>query len=76
MMSQSTKIKFACGQIGSGFLSTESIGPQAASTGKLAYDSLSQEKAPYETHNEIAEKKNQMNFIRLYDAHLFGELRL
>lgn len=53
----------------------ENIGPPAASTGKLAYDSLSQERAPCETHNEIAKEQDQMNFIRLYlNAHLFGEL--
>lgn len=43
MMAEDTNMKFACGKIGSGFLPMENTGPQVASIGKLACDSLFQQ---------------------------------
>lgn len=43
MMAEDTNMKFACGKIGSGFLPMENTGPQVASIGKVACDSLFQQ---------------------------------
>lgn len=74
MMSENTKMKFACGQIGSGFCPWKILVHQL-----LALENWPMihylKKEPHVKHNEIAKEQDQMNFIRLYlNAHLFGEL--
>lgn len=73
-MSETTKMKVACGQIGSGFCPWKIlVHRQLELENWPVIDYLS--RVPQETDNEIAGEKDQVNLIRLYlNVHLLGEL--